>query len=221
MELKDFYNKHKDQTCLLVGIGPNLTLTPPEWFNYPSFSVNTIFRYKGWKPTYYVGVDARLFRENGKEILDNFGDIPKFIPSPDQDAFEGENIYRFRHRQGGDLFIGGKLPNQKDSLTGFGITYYRVMDAVMQIAWHMGFTTMLIIGMQHKTPTPEEPQSDVNHFWGIDTIAVQHSMTHWFNGYQTVIRSMGEGVKVLNISADTYVPNDVITRDDWRNWKNT
>ena len=79
----------------MVGVGPNLKLTPPEWFNYPSFSVNTIFKYEGWKPTYYVGVDARLFRDNREEILDKFSDIPKFIPRPDQDAFEGPNIYRF------------------------------------------------------------------------------------------------------------------------------
>jgi hypothetical protein len=219
MQLKDFHDLHKGKTCLLVGVGPNLKLTPPEWFNYPSFSVNTIFHYKGWKPTYYVGVDARLFRDNRKEILDNFSDIPKFIPRPDQDDFEGPNIYRFYHREG-DVIIGGRLPNDRDALTNFGITYYRVMDAVMQIAWHMGFTTMLIIGMQHKTPTPNEPLADVMHFWGPDMIAIQHPLDHWYNGYKTVIRSMGEGVRVLNISEDTYVPEDVIPRGDWKDWKN-
>ena len=219
MDIKNFYEKHKGETCLLVGIGPNLTLTPPEWFNYPSFSVNTIFKYQGWKPTYYVGVDARLFRDNRNEILEAYSDIPKFIPSPDQDAFTGDNIYRFFHRSG-DVMIGGRLPNQKGGLTDIGITYYRVMDAVLQIAWHMGFATMLMIGVQHKPPTPDEPLSDVMHFWGPDLIAVQHSLEHWYNGYKTVIRSMGTGVNVLNISEDTYVPEDVIPRDDFRKWKN-
>jgi hypothetical protein len=56
----DFYNLHSGETCLIVGVAPNLKLTPPELFNYPSFSVNTIYHYEGWKPTYYVGVDERL-----------------------------------------------------------------------------------------------------------------------------------------------------------------
>lgn len=219
MELRDFHNLHRGQTCLLVGVGPNLKLTPPEWFNYPSFSVNTIFRYPGWKPTYYVGVDDRLFRENGPEINEKLPDVIKFIPRPDRDSYEGENIYRFYHRPG-DIIIGGKLPNQADALTGFGITYYRVMDAVIQIAWHMGFTTMLIIGMQHKPPSEAEPNADREHFWGPDLKAIPQPLEHWMNGYKTVIRSMGKSAQVWNISEDTYVPQDIIERDDWRKWRN-
>lgn len=219
MELKDFWNFHRGQTCLLVGVGPNLPLTPPEWFDYPSIGVNTIFRYAGWKPTYYVGVDDRLFRENKEEIIEYLPDVPKFIPRPDRDDVQGPNFQRFYHRPG-DIIVGGRLPNAKDALTDTGITYYRVMDCVLQIAWHMGFTTMLIIGMQHKKPTPEEPLADVMHFWGPDTKAIQHPLDHWMNGYSKVIRSMGKSARVLNISDDTYVPEDIIQRDDWRNWRN-
>lgn len=219
MELKDYWQYHKGQTCLLVGVGPNLLLTPPEWFDYPSFSVNTIFRYKNWKPTYYVGVDDRLFRENKEEIIEYLPDVPKFIPRPDRDDVQGPNFLRFYHRPG-DIIVGGQLPNQKKALTDFGITYYRVMDCVLQIAWHMGFTTMLIIGMQHKPPNENEPYADLQHFWGPDMKAIQHPLDHWMNGYSTVIRSMRAEARVLNISADTYVPDTVIERDDWKKWRN-
>ena len=210
MELKDFYNHHKGETCLIVGVGPNLKLTPPEWFDYPSLSCNTIIKYQGWKPTYYVGVDERLRVENGAEIVEVYKDVPKFFPSPDWDELEGENIYRFKHRTGADLLAGGS-PNTPDALTSKGITYRRIMDAVIQIAWHMGFETMLMIGVQHK---PNNPRV---HFWGDDTGAiVEQPLTHWFSGYQELSRQ----VNILNISADTYVPDDVLPRDDFRNWRN-
>ena len=211
MELKDFYQYHRGETCLIVGVGPNLGLTPPEWFDYPSFGVNTIFRYEGWKPTYYVGVDERLQRENGAEIVTKYRDIPKFVPRPDRDTWQGDNFYRFYHRPG-EVILGGKLANQKDALTGFGIGYVRIMGAVLQIAWHMGFTTMLMIGVQHK------PNDYRSHFWGADHKAPEGGQEHWLLEYQTITRAM-TGVQVLNISADTYVPAEVLPRDDWQKWR--
>ena len=73
MELSEFYNLHLGQTCLLVGLGPNLHLTPPEHFDYPSISLNTMYKYgekysSDWMPTYFAGVDERLEREDGEEI---------------------------------------------------------------------------------------------------------------------------------------------------------
>jgi hypothetical protein len=212
MHIRDFYQKHAGQTCLICGVGPNLALTPPEWFDYPSFGVNTIFRYEGWKPTYYVGVDERLQRENGAEISEKYADVPKFIPRPDRDTWQGENFYRFYHRPGPTI-VGGRLANHKDALDGFGISYRRIMGAALQIAWHMGFSTMLMIGIQHK---PDDYRA---HFWGPDEKAPTGGQEHWFDEYAEIIHAMNS-VRVLNISADTYVPENIIPRDDWQKWKN-
>lgn len=206
--------RHRGETCLIVGVGPNLKLTPPNAFDYPSFGVNSIYRYDGWKPTYYVGVDERLKVENGAAILKALPDVPKFFPRPDWDDLEGDNIFRFAHRQGGSLFVGGQTPQQLDALTKHGITYYRVMGAVMQIAIWMGFTTLLMIGIQHKEGAP------VEHFWGHDAGAIpDQPIQTWLTEYAQWTH--GGGVKVLNISEDTAVPESVIPRDDWRNWTNT
>ena len=213
MQLADFHNLHRGETCLIVGVGPNLKLTPPEWFDYPSLSCNSIYRYEGWRPTYYVGVDERLRVENGAEIVRKYADIPKFFPTPDWDSLQGENIYRFKHRINGDLYVGGQMANQRDALTKWGITYWRVMGAVMQIAWHMGFSTMLMIGIQHKEGAPTE------HFWGNDAGANPNQpIETWMLEYRQWAH--GTTARVLNISEDTYVPESVISRDDWRNWAN-
>lgn len=220
MHIDDFYNIHAGGTCVIVGVGGNLSLTPPNWFDYPSFGVNTIYKsverglYDGWKPTYFVGVDERLEREDGEAIARVYADIPKFIPYPDRDSWHGENFYRFYHRPG-DVIIGGRLPNQPKALTDIGLGYRKIMDAVLQIAWHMGFTTMLMIGVQHK---PDDQQA---HFWGQDVKSVpEKTFDYWFSGYMEVQRAMGAKVRVLNISEDTYVPDSVIPRGDWREWRN-
>ncbi len=212
MEIRDFYNKHRGETCLIVSVGPNLELTPPEWFDYPSFSINSIFKHEDWKPDYYVGVDARLWDENTEEILDKFKDIPKFIPSPDQDAVKGENLYRFKHRLG-DIAIGGQQPTDPEALTKHGIAYRRILGAVFQIAYFMGFEILLTIGIQHKPGTERE------HFWGHDAGVIEEQpLVHWFDEYRQW-KQCGDAF-VLNISEDTYVPGDVLTRGDWREWKN-
>lgn len=216
MDIADYYNHHKGKTCLIVGVGANLSLTPPTWFDYPSFGVNTIYKqtlWPEWKPTYFVGVDERLQREDGDAIMSVYRDVPKFVPYPDRDTWQGENVLRFYHRAG-DMIIGGRLPNQPNALTNIGIGYQKIMDAVLQIAWYMGFSTMLMIGVQHK------PGAYREHFWGLDRESVEQKQDFWFDGYRDMVKAMGRQVKVLNISEDTYVPDEILPRGDWRDWRN-
>ena len=203
------------ETCLIIGVAPNLKLTPPEQFGYPSFGVNTFYKYEGYKPTYYVGVDERLRLEDGAAIMERYPDVPKFFPTPEWDALQGDNIHRFKHREGGGLSVPGYSARDKNALKD-GILYYRIMDAVFQIAWHMGFTTMLMIGVQHKPY--DEQDSDRQHFWGLDEKAISNQpFDWWFTGYRHFVQTMSE-IKVLNISADTYVPEAILPRADFRKY---
>lgn len=208
---RNFFDFHKGETCLLVGNAPNLLKTPPEWFNYPSFGMNTIHLYNGWKPTYYVAVDYVIVDKFGESIKKAYPDIPKFVPTPTADKWQGENFYRFKKRTG-DI----RLPKRED-IFKVGLTFTNVMTAAIQIAWHMGFTTMLIIGMEQKPGSGEL----MKHFWG-DDVNTPASQTdeHWNIGYSALARGLDKDVKILNISQDTYVPEDVLVRDDWKEWKN-
>lgn len=212
--IQDFYNRHSGETCVLVGNGPNLELTPLELLNYPTFGMNTCFKRTGWKPDYYTVVDSRVMREFGEEVLVGYADVPKFFPTPNLDKWEGPNIYRFYHRPGPlwprcevALWPPGLLTEQ-------GITYGNVMHIAMQLAYYMGFKTMLIVGMQHR------PNHAKEHFWGVDEGMHEGApVKDWIRGYKVLVDGMGKaGTKVLNISADTYVPDKIIPRDDWRNW---
>jgi len=88
-DIAQFRNIHAGETCLLVGNGLNLHLTPPRWFDYPSFGMNTIHKYESWKPDYYAAVDVRMMQEYGSVVAEKFADIPKFVPSPNLDKWQG------------------------------------------------------------------------------------------------------------------------------------
>jgi hypothetical protein len=216
MSLENFHNLHKGETALFVGNGPNLYQTPPEWFTYPSIGTNTIHLYSGWKPTYYVTVDHEVVQWYGHEIAERLTDVPKFIPSPKLDYWQGPNFYRWKRRER-DILTAGHSPKDPDALTGYGIAYYNVTHAALQILWHMGFATVLMIGVQHR------PDHMTEHFWGSDPRSGngpdEHNTRLWMDGYRDLVTAMQQdGVTVLNISKNTYVPVEVIPRDDWRKW---
>ena len=207
MEYQAFRNIHKGEVALLVGNGVNLKLTPPELFNLPALGMNTIYQYEGWKPTYYTAVDNRVMREFGKEIAEKYRDIPKFVPVGLKE-WQGENFVVFNHLAN-DLKRGWKPNTLPD-----GITYHSSMHVAMQLAYWMGFTTLLMIGVHHK---PGEGQA---HFWGRDEgMPDILPVSDWLMGYEVLVNGMkSKGITVLNISEDTHVPENILPRGNWKDW---
>jgi hypothetical protein len=205
VELSHFKNLHRGEIGLLVGNGGNLGKTHPSLFPYPAVGMNTIHLLDGWMPNYYVTLDHRVYREFGDAIAERFRSIPKFILSGKLDAWQGDNFVRFPQSVRGDIRL--------DDLES-GIAGLNVMHFAMQIAYYMGFTTLLIVGMEHK---PDSPKA---HFWGKDDgITGDTPLTDWLKVYRHLTEEMKRrGVTVLNISQDTYVPDEIIPRGDWKDW---
>lgn len=174
--------------------------------------MNTVHLHETWMPSYYVAVDSRVMREFGAEIVRKFNDIPKFIPSPQLDGWKGENFYRFYHRPGPLFPHNGKKLDRGELLEEEGISFGNVMHVAIQIAAWMGFQTLLMIGVQHKPFKAQE------HFWGCDHgMSATPPVADWFEGYsQLSARLKAEGITLLNISEDTYVPEEILPRGDWR-----
>lgn len=206
MDLSHFKNLHAGETALIVGNGLNLHHTPPHWFKYPAFGMNTIHKWIDWNPTYYVAVDHRVYREFGEEISRKYKYIPKFVLSNKLDEWQGDNFVRFPQSLKSDIRL--------DDLEN-GIAGTNVMHFAMQLAYYMGFTTLLIIGMQHKLDAAKA------HFWGTDDgIRNPAPLLEWFRMYREIVKGMAaRGVGVLNISEDTYVPDEVIPRGNWRDYE--
>jgi len=209
-DLAGFYNIHDGETCLIVGNGPSQSDLPLEFLHkYPSFASNTVFRREGFMPTYYATVDKRVWREFREEVDNKFSDIPKFFPTPDLDRWEGKNIYRWYHRPGALWPWNGKVIWPRDILSKKGLVYACVTHVLFQLAFFMGFTTMLLVGADHDKPA--------QHFWGEDTQAPgKPHLDAWARGYKELAEGFAPRVKVLNISTKTKL--NVLERDDWSNW---
>lgn len=198
--------------CLLVGNAPNLYLTPPECFDLPSIGMNTIHRYEGWMPNYYVTVDQRVLREFGEVVNEKYRAIPKFVPTPHLDGWQGENVYRFNHLAH-ELWNDRYIWTTKTIREGFA--YHSAMHAAMQVAAYLGYTTLVMIGVQHK------PDAGRMHFWGED-VKMPHDvpLRDWLTGYSVLAKSMKRcGIEVLNVSEDTYVDESILPRGNWKDWR--
>ncbi len=213
-DIASFYNIHAGETGLLVGNGENLCLTPPKRFDVPTIGMNTIHRYEGWRPTYYVAVDRRVMREYGDAIVRRFGDLPKFIPAPKLNRWQGPNFYRFHNRLG-PLYARRDGQIWQSRIDTDELTYTNVMHVAIKLAYFMGFTTILIVGMQHK------PDNAKMHFWGEDTgmTVTNANLPEIYEGYRQLAAGLqARGRSLVNISEDTYVPEEIIPRGNWRDY---
>lgn len=212
-DLNRFKNSHAGETILIVCNGANLNLTPPYLFNFPSIGLNTVHLYNDWTPTYYTAVDVRLAQEFGASILERFTNIPKFIP--DRLSFwaeqsKADQFYKFEMRPG---FLWS--PNDAEKLWQDGIenmTFSNIVHVAIKIALYMGAAKILIIGMEHASDQGK------SHFWGKDENGVDDvPLAEWFEGYKQLVEGAKvRGVDILNLSPNTYVPDSIIPRTDWR-----
>jgi len=211
---ENFHNLHEGETCLIIGNGPSLNDIPNHFLNqYTTFGSNLINRRKGFTPTYYSTVDSRVMREFRGEIMAKLFHIPKFLPSPNLDQWTGPNIYRFRHRPGPlwpHALAGELWP--RELLHDKGITYTTVTHVLMQLAYYMGFNTMLFVGLDN---TPRRGQ----HFYSGDEWKGQPDMDVWDRGYGALRHGMimsRPTIKMWNLS--TYSEVTTIPKGDWRDW---
>jgi hypothetical protein len=212
--LSDFKDIHKGETCLLVGNADNLNSTLPEWFNYPSFGVNTIVEYMTWKPTYYVAVDRRVEREWGSKVTRRFGDITKFIPNRMGRTWSDETFIRWKNLPG-PLWKRKNGNIWQSNIETEEIIYGNVFHVVMKIAFLMGFTKAIIIGMEH------HPDNMKQKFWGLDNGMGSIPREEWLEGYRQIREAYeANGREIVNISYNTFVPEDILPRDDWRKYAN-
>lgn len=213
-DARSFYNRHAGENCLIVCNGPSLKCLPLELLNlYPSFGCNSIVEWQAFRPTYYVTVDDRVRREYGDQVLERFGEIPKFIPVPNLEGWRGPSFYHWLHRPG--PLWPAPWPLKQTALMDPGITWFCCPHAMMQIALFMGFKTLLVVGMDHSSNRKE-------HAWGVDAgMPGPTDSSGWWehleDGTRQLMAGFAEaGVRMLNISPGTC--ERALPKGDWRDW---
>ena len=181
--LDELRDKHRGEAVVIVGNGPSLNDTPLEQLGgVPTIAVNGIFYAAERLPdpiTYYVVEDTSVFRENTQAIKDFTAQF-KLFPTSYLDAFAAEELDEtigFFRMNGG--FYGrdtGTLCHLRFSMDprqrlfcGQSVTIIN-----LQLAYWMGFSRVVLIGMDFSYKIPEDVDrkgdlitsnsDDVNHF---------------------------------------------------------
>lgn len=210
------YNIHYGETGLIICNGPSLRDVPIKFLNkYPNFGLNNIWLLKGFVPKYYVAIDDLAIRASIENILDI--NATKFIR--DDYRLPGVNPISVIPHPG--LF---SLDISWGVVEGHSVT-----NPALQIAYYMGFTTILIVGLDHRftysggvdqrTETTID-DTDVNHFspdyfrgkpW--NTPNLPESARHF-----AIARKYYESAhrRIINLTPNTAL--DVFEKDDINNW---
>lgn len=160
MNWNDLHNAHMGETCLVIGNGPSLNDIPLAFLKkYPSFGTNRIYLKDGFTPTYYACINPLVIEQSAEEIF-KLHSKALFLRAGSPVA--GENVF--------DL-VSASVPAfskhpDRWIYEGFTVTY-----VCLQLAHYMGFSTVLLVGVDHSYQFDGNPNQelvskghDPNHF---------------------------------------------------------
>lgn len=162
MDWQKFHNIHAGQTGVIIGNGPSLTSTSRQLlYDHCTFGTNRCYLPGGYIPDYYCVVNNLLIEQFHKEIADIGGPCQaKFVKA------------QYAHLVPGSYPIRSIYPHVFSANPANGLYEgYTVTYVCMQLAYWMGFTTILLVGVDHnykQKGKPNERQKmecdDNNHF---------------------------------------------------------
>ena len=152
--MRAFKNRHAGQTCTVIGNGPSLKDVPDTFLDkYPTFGANRI--YLRYEPTYFVAVNPLAIEQNKSEIANL--ECEKFLPG--QFGIECHNLVSLSRKE-------FSLEPEEWIYEGHTVTFVS-----MQLAYYMGFETVLLVGVDHRYEYHGNPNEqrlmdgdDPNHF---------------------------------------------------------
>lgn len=121
-------------TCIIIANGTGLTDIPVAFLKqYPTFGTNKIFLLPDFTSTFYVVTNPLVFEQN-KYLIVNYHSEYKFS--------------RFEELDGLHYRTVGSPRFSKDPRAGLN-EGYTVTHICLQIAYWLGFGTVLIVGLDH------------------------------------------------------------------------
>lgn len=163
--LREFKDIHQNQRCVIIGNGPSLRKMDLSFLNSEiTFGLNRIYllnQISQASLNYYVCVNPLVLEQFSKDIQNI--QCPKFL------SFSG---YKHFSSQKDLLFLAPLREWTFSTDIARGISEgYTVTYVAMQIAYYMGFTEVVLIGVDHSFESKGEPNKEIvmdrpdyNHF---------------------------------------------------------
>lgn len=142
--IKAFKGQHRGETCVIVGNGPSLkTLDLRELGFAKTFCLNRgylLWQEQKARPDYFVCVNDLVLEQFGDDIL--AFDCSSFLPWRSRHRFEQASDATFLEMRWQQRFFG----DVTSGLWPGG----NVTVAALQIAFHMGFSRVILVGVDHR-----------------------------------------------------------------------
>lgn len=165
--LNQLKNIHRGERCVIMGNGPSLgrmDLTPlGDEYTFGMNRIYLLFPELDWRPSFYVSVNTLVIEQCAQEIREL--NMPKFIS------------WRGRHWMGDDpdvIFLDTDYTEPATfsrDVSGRVFEGSTVTYVALQIAFHMGFEEVVLIGVDHSFETEGPPNvavtsqgEDPDHF---------------------------------------------------------
>jgi len=134
------HNIHEGETCVIIGNGPSLNEIPAEWLDkYITFGSNQIYR-KPYQPDYYCIIDEAMMYRCLPDLEEGWRPKREMFIRAECGLEDNNWIY--------PVAING----YSRDITSFVVMGGTVTYAIMQIATFMGFTKILLVGIDHYYP---------------------------------------------------------------------
>ena len=160
--MKDWQKlKGKSGVALVIGNGPSLNDIPIEFLNkYPSFGTNRIYLLDDFTPDYYAAVNPLVIEQFSDDI--NEMECEKFITA----RFVQDGTVTGAHPLYSSVTPSFSRDPEDWIYEGYTVTF-----VCLQLAFWMGFQTVLLVGVDHSFEFKGMPNGiaqavgdDVNHF---------------------------------------------------------
>ena len=179
---EDYKDKHKNERLFLIGNGPSLAETDLNLLqNENTLAMNRISliydKNIDWKPTYYLFCTTEITKkETGADWLSS---VLTSISEPSTTPFIGsmfkeyiDSNNKFNHIKWFHS-LSETRPNEKGEITKDSFSTNIIdridktgtsMNIALQIAYHMGFSEIVLIGVDLGMVNTSKGKKDVNHF---------------------------------------------------------
>ena len=146
-------DRHKGETCIITGMGPSFEYVPNEFLeSYVTFGVNKIWL-KEFSPTYYVATDPWM--NPYTRWMDDMRCRDYFLLPSFARGVGGSTPVVYKNDAPEEFTHDPRVSMRK----GYGT----VVHVALRFAYLMGFTTALLVGLDHTGGTHFHPAYDQ---WG-------------------------------------------------------
>ena len=164
--LKKYKDIHAGERCFIIGNGPSLKNTDLGYLEKElTFGMNRIylmFPELGFSTTYYLSINSLVIEQCANEILAL--QIPRFL------SWRSRGFIKNALNEGNELprnpplsFLHTTYTGQKFAKDAAGRLWEgaTVTYVALQLAFHIGFSEVILVGLDHKYESQDQPNQTV------------------------------------------------------------